>query len=250
MGGLAVSFRSFFPIVLMNALQRHDAEILQQVRYIIGIDEAGRGCLAGPVTAGACVLQSDFFKSEEALRWSAAINDSKQLSAARRAEQLQVIEGLRDAGLLDFAVASSSVDEIAELNILGATRLAMQRAVEAVGRRSRAWELPSADEAGPLFESCCAETVRLLVDGRPLRPFPYRHTGIVKGDGKSLAIAMASIAAKVARDGAMRELAREYPQYAFEQHKGYGTAVHRAAVVAHGASPVHRELFLRKILDL
>jgi len=230
----------------MNTLQKHDAAQLSEVDWLIGIDEAGRGCLAGPVTAGACVLGRAFFESPEAVELSTAINDSKQLSASARAEQLAVIEQLRDQGLLDFEVASGSVDEIAELNILGATRLAMRRAVEGLAARTRGWELPMLAADGPLFESLGG--VRILVDGRPLKPFPYTHTGIVKGDGKSLAIAMASIAAKVTRDREMLQLAEQYPQYGFEQHKGYGTAVHRAALHAHGASPMHRELFLRKVL--
>ena len=232
----------------MNALQQHDADMLQQVQYLVGVDEAGRGCLAGPVIAGACVLRPEFFQQAAAVRLSSAINDSKQLTAARRAEQLEVIEGLRSEGWLDFEVASSSVAEIAELNILGATRLAMRRAVEGLVGRARDWSLPLLVESGPLFEQVEAERVRLLVDGRPLKPFPYQHVGLVKGDGKSLAIAMASIVAKVRRDAEMARLAEQYPRYAFDQHKGYGTAVHRAALLLHGASPVHRELFLRKIL--
>lgn len=231
---------------MMNALQMHDAAQLLEVDWLIGIDEAGRGCLAGPVTAGVCVLTRDFFDSSDAIALSAAINDSKQLTATARADQLTIIEQLRDQGLLDFEVASGSVEEIAELNILGATRLAMQRAVEGLAARADRWELPMMALDGPLFES--AGGVGIIVDGRPLKPFPYTHTGIVKGDGKSLAIAMASIAAKVSRDRAMLELAKTYPEYGFEQHKGYGTAMHRAALHAHGATPIHRELFLRKVL--
>jgi ribonuclease HII len=99
-----------------------------------------------------------------------------------------------------------------------------------------------------LFDS--ESGVRIIVDGRPLKPFPYTHTGIIKGDGKSLAIAMASIAAKVSRDRELLKLAKQYPEYGFDQHKGYGTAVHRAALHAHGATPIHRALFLRKLLNL
>jgi ribonuclease HII len=232
----------------MNKLQQHDFTQLQSVDRLIGIDEAGRGCLAGPVTAGVCVLTRDFFDSKEAVEVSTAINDSKQLSAQARAAQLAIIEQLRDQGLLDFEVASSSVQEIAELNILGANRLAMRRAIEGLAARAEGWELPLVAADGPLFESVGG--VRIIVDGRPLKPFPYTHTGIVKGDGKSLAIAMASIAAKVSRDRVLLGLAKQYPKYGFEQHKGYGTAVHRAALHAHGATPIHRELFLRKVLDL
>ena len=232
----------------MNALQLHDAEVLQQFQRLVGIDEAGRGCLAGPVTAGACVLRSDFFQAAEALRLSTQINDSKQLTGLARVKQLRVIQGLRDRGWLDFEVASSSVDEIAQFNILGATRLAMQRAVEGLAQRAEGWSLPMMSQSGPLFESVAVERVSLLVDGRGLQPFPYQHTGVVKGDGKSLAIAIASIAAKVSRDQQMARLAEVYPQYGFRQHKGYATVAHRAALRTHGASPVHRALFLRKIL--
>ena len=232
----------------MNKLQQHDFTQLQSVERLIGIDEAGRGCLAGPVTAGVCVLTRGFFESKQALALSNAINDSKQLSAQARAAQLAIIEQLRDQGLLDFEVASGSVQEIAEFNILGATRLAMRRAVEGLAARAEVWELPLAAADGPLFES--EGSVRIIVDGRPLKPFPYTHTGIVKGDGKSLAIAIASIAAKVSRDLALLKLAQQYPEYGFEQHKGYGTAVHRAALHTHGATPIHRALFLRKVLNL
>jgi len=231
----------------MNTLQQHDFTQLQSVDYLIGIDEAGRGCLAGPVTAGVCVLTRDFFESKEAVELSSAINDSKQLSAQARVAQLAIIEQLRDQGLLDFEVASASVQEIAEFNILGATRLAMRRAVAGLAARAEGWELPLVAD-GPLFES--EGGVRIIVDGRPLKPFPYTHTGIVKGDGKSLVIAMASIAAKVSRDHVLLKLAKQYPEYGFEQHKGYGTAVHRAALHAHGATPIHRALFLRKVLNL
>jgi len=230
----------------MNALQDHDAALLAELDQLIGIDEAGRGCLAGPVTAGACVLGRDFFKSQRALELSVAINDSKQLTAQAREAQLTILETLREWGLLDFEAASSSVEEIAELNILGATRLAMRRAVEGLAARAKGWELPLLAADGPLFET--AGGVRMIVDGRPLKPFPYTHTGIVKGDGKSLSIAMASIAAKVTRDREMLRVDEKYPHYGFAKHKGYGTAVHRAALHAHGASPIHRELFLRKVL--
>lgn len=231
---------------MMNALQKHDAAQLLEVDWLIGIDEAGRGCLAGPVTAGVCVLARDFFESKEAVELSAAMNDSKQLSVKARAAQLAIIEQLRVQGLLDFEVASGSVEEIAELNILGANRLAMRRAVEGLAARADGWELPLVAADGPLFQS--TEYVRIIVDGRPLKPFPYAHTGIVKGDGKSLTIAMASIAAKVSRDRVMLGLAKTYPEYGFEQHKGYGTAEHRAALHAYGATPTHRALFLRKVL--
>ncbi|NQY31567.1 MAG: ribonuclease HII [Coraliomargarita sp.] len=230
----------------MNSLQTHDAALLTETPCLIGIDEAGRGCLAGPVLAGACVLRADFFKNTSAVERSAQINDSKQLSREAREAQLAILLELQGEGLIDFEVAQGSVAEIAELNILGANRLAMQRAVEVLGARHSDLELPLLANAGPLFAEF--GLVRVIVDGRPLKPWPYQHTGIVKGDGKSLSIAMASIAAKVTRDRRMLELAERYPAYGFEQHKGYATKVHREAILAHGPCPEHRELFLRKVL--
>ena len=230
----------------MNLLQAHDYRQLTEFEWLIGVDEAGRGCLAGPVMAGACLLKRNFFESAEALKLSAAVNDSKKLSETAREAQYEVIVGLREQGLLDFEVASGSVEEIETLNILGATRLAMQRALEGLATRANGWNLPEAAADGPLFQQ--SSRICILVDGRPLKPFPYAHAGLVKGDGKSLAIAIASIAAKVMRDFEMTKLAKLYPEYAFDRHKGYGTAQHRAALHRHGVRAVHRKLFLQKIV--
>ena len=231
----------------MNALQRHDCIELESVDWLIGVDEAGRGCLAGPVVAGACLLSRKFFESQKAIELSVGINDSKQLSAPTRAEQFELMINLREQGFLDFAIAFGTVEEIEELNILGATRLAMKRTLEKLAGRQVEWALPLSEIDGPLFKS--ASKVHILVDGRPLKPFQYTHTGLVKGDSKSLAIAMASIAAKVVRDREMERLAEQYPEYGVGRHKGYGTAYHRAALKKHGALAIHRKLFLRKVLD-
>lgn len=232
----------------MNDLQKHDAGELVSFDHLMGVDEAGRGCLAGPVVAGACVVSQEFFESAENLARTAAINDSKQMSTEAREALFQLMEQLKGEGHLDFAVAEGSVALIAERNILGATRSAMQLAVEALSHRAKEWALPLAAAAGPLFEFGGKERLRMLVDGRPLKPFPYRHTALVKGDGRSLVIAMASIAAKVSRDRGMQVLEQEYPGYGFAQHKGYGTATHRAALRELGPCEAHRELFLRKVL--
>jgi ribonuclease HII len=197
--------------------------------------------------AGASVFSQKLFESPDALVQSALINDSKQLSAESRASQFTVLESLQAEGLIDYAVGFGSVAEIAEHNILGATRLAMQRAIEQLAQQADGWSLPHVAAADPLFQS--ASEIKIIVDGRPLKPFPYAHEGVAKGDGKSLSIAMASIAAKVTRDREMMRLAEKYPDYGFAQHKGYGTAAHRAALMKHGASPIHRELFLRKVLE-
>lgn len=230
----------------MNSLQAYDRDWLLDYSRLIGIDEAGRGCLAGPVVAGACVFSLKLFESPDALLRSALINDSKQLSTESRESQFTVLESLQAEGLIDFAVASGSVAEISEHNILGATRLAMQRAIEQLAQQADGWSLPQVAAADPLFNT--ASEVKVIVDGLPLKPFPYAHEGVIKGDGESLSIAMASIAAKVTRDREMLRLAEKYPVYGFAQHMGYGTAAHRAALIKHGASPIHRELFLRKLL--
>ncbi len=231
----------------LNALQAHDADILRHCGTLIGVDEAGRGALAGPVVAGAVVLSRDFFASRRALDLSGGIDDSKKLTASQREIQWAAILKLREEGLLDVAVAAASVACIAEENILGATRRAMQSALELVAARACGWSLVKAGIGGPLFDAA-EPPVRCLVDGRPLRPFPYKHDGLVKGDQLSLVVAMASIAAKVERDRLMCELAVAFPGYGFELHKGYGTAAHRKALRKLGASPAHRTLFLRKII--
>lgn len=224
-------------------MQRHDHGLLDGAAWLVGIDEAGRGALAGPVVAGACVLSREFFKLTTAVERSALVNDSKQLTAEARREQFALLRELRDEGVLDFELGVGSVGEIAKYNILGATRLAMRRAAEGLASRAGNWELPTEAAAGPLFGK---PPVRIIVDGLPLKPFPYSHEGIVNGDGLSLAIAMASIAAKVSRDAEMLRLSEAQPNYGFDRHKGYGTPQHRAALERFGPSAIHRERFLRK----
>ena len=146
--------------------------------WLIGIDEAGRGPLAGPVVAGACVLSSVVFDLETVLERSGLINDSKQLSEASREAQYAVLCDLREEGMLDFETALGTVEEIAELNILGATRLAMRRAAEALAGRAKSWSLPELAAAGPLFSD---HRVRVIVDGRALKPFPMCTRGWLKG---------------------------------------------------------------------
>ena len=230
----------------MNGLQAFDRGYAEGGCRVIGVDEAGRGALAGPVMAGACVLHPGFFESGEALRRTAEVRDSKKLTAEAREGQLALIDGLRAEGVLDYAVAAGSVVSIERWNILGATRGAMTEALEGLAARAEGWSLPGREQADLLFRACAE--VRILVDGRPLQPFAYAHEGVVGGDGRSLAIAVASIAAKVTRDREMERLAHAYPDYGFERHKGYGTAAHREAIRVHGAGPAHRRLFVRKIM--
>lgn len=172
-----------------------------------GLDEAGRGCLAGPVFAAAVILPPDFNP--------AFLNDSKKLSARRR-------EALRPeicANAVGWAVAQASVEEIGRLNIEQASYLAMHRAVAALA-------------AAPTY---------LLVDGNRFRPLAaIQHTCIVGGDGRYRSIAAASILAKTFRDEHLRGLATAFPAYGWEQNAGYPTKSHRAAIRAYGPSPHHR----------
>ena len=176
---------------------------------ICGVDEAGRGPLAGPVVAAAVILDPN--NPVEGL------DDSKKLSAKRR-ERLQ-IEICSKA--VAWAVAEASVEEIDAFNILQASMLAMQRAVEALAIR------PSS----------------ALIDGNRCPKLACEAEAVVGGDGKIEAIAAASILAKTARDAGMRELHRTYPHYGFDRHMGYPTARHLQALREHGPSPVHRRSF-------
>ena len=175
-----------------------------------GLDEAGRGCLAGPVVAAAVVLPKDYTHA-----W---LNDSKQLSHKQR-ETLR-IEIEREA--IAFAVAEASNQEIDKINILKASFLAMHRAVDALTLRPE----------------------HLLVDGNRFTPYPLiPHTCIVKGDTKFLSIAAASILAKTYRDELMSSLALEFPHYRWEQNVGYPTPFHKKAIKEHGFTPFHRLTF-------
>lgn len=181
-----------------------------------GCDEAGRGCLAGAVYAAAVILPPDY--------QNAALNDSKQLTARRREVLREEIE--RDA--LAWAVGIVTPEEIDQINILNASILAMHRALDALTLR-------------PEF---------IIVDGNRFKPYhpgllqePLPHATIVKGDGKFLSIAAASILAKTYRDDYMTALHQEFPHYDWQQNAGYPTKAHRAAIAEHGVSPYHRLTF-------
>ena len=176
---------------------------------IAGVDEAGRGPLAGPVVAAAVILDD--------LNPIKGLNDSKKLSASRRE---QLFDEIR-AKALCCSVAHASVEEIDRLNILQATLLAMRRAVDGLRLKP----------------------AKVLVDGNRLPVLDVLAEAIVKGDATVPAISAASILAKVTRDRWCAELDQQYPQYGFATHKGYGTAEHMAALRAHGACPQHRKTF-------
>jgi len=178
---------------------------------IAGIDEAGRGPLAGPVVAGAVILTPG-------LRCS-GLNDSKKMTHDARERWWEFLTTHSKVG---YGVGIVEPREIDALNILRATHLAMRRALEAL-------PLPAADFA--------------LIDGLPVRDFPIAHEALVKGDGRCFSIAAASIIAKVTRDRLMIEAAAQYPDYGFERHKGYPTAEHLAKLEARGPCPIHRHSF-------
>lgn len=176
---------------------------------ICGVDEAGRGPLAGAVYAAAVIL--------DPARPIAGLRDSKKLSAVQR--DALALEIRQHA--LAFVIASSSVEEIDRINILQATMLAMRRAVLALS----------------------ITPGLVLVDGNRCPQLPMRVEAIIKGDDKVAQISAASILAKTARDAALIELHQRYPDYAFDQHKGYGTALHLARLKLHGACPEHRRSY-------
>lgn len=181
---------------------------------VCGVDEAGRGPLAGPVYAAAVILPQGLAIE--------GLNDSKKLSEKKR--ELLYDEITKNA--VAWSVAFATEQEIDEINILQATFLAMKRAVESL--------TPKADYA--------------LIDGNRMPPLEIKGETVVKGDSRSMSIAAASILAKVTRDRFMLEVDKLYPQYQFSKHKGYGTKLHYEMLAQYGVSPVHRRSFLKKIL--
>ncbi len=234
-----------------NPLWTHDRKAAKGLAGIVGVDEAGRGCLAGPVVAGAALLPVGFFAKAANRRRCAEVNDSKQLDEAKREELFATLETMRDAGELWFTTGEASVEEIESENIVGATCFAMKRAMQALGEACVGlWRPQIKEEAEGLFSQSASSAERwlVLVDGRPMKRLPYAHQGLVKGDTLSLTVAMASIAAKVTRDRLMGELAERYPAYDFASNKGYGSPNHLRGLEEHGPTEVHRPRFLRKIL--
>ncbi len=184
-------------------------------KIICGCDEAGRGPLAGEVAAAACILPAGIEIK--------GLNDSKKLSEKKREELFETIKEVA----LAYAVATSSVEEIENLNILEAALLAMRRAVDQLN-------------ITPDF---------VLVDGNVNRGWSFPSKAVIGGDAKSPNIAAASILAKVTRDRICYELDEKYPMYGFAKHKGYATKEHREAILKYGPCPVHRKLFLRKLIN-
>ncbi len=181
------------------------------IRYIAGIDEVGRGPLAGPVVAAAVILPSDF----DIL----GVDDSKKLSEKKREELYTLITKYA----VSYSIGIIDNFTIDEINILEATKLAMKQAVEKL-------------ETKPEY---------ILIDALTLKGIDVPQRGIIKGDSLSVSIAAASIVAKVTRDRLMTEFHRQYPQYAFDQNKGYGTKIHYEGIHCHGLCSLHRRSFLK-----
>ena len=189
-----------------------ESELYEQgYAQVCGVDEAGRGPLCGPVVAAACILPCGLVLP--------GLNDSKKLSEKKRD---LLFDQIRENAIA-YSIASASVEEINQLNILEATLLAMRRAIEGLPVK--------ADFA--------------LIDGNVSRGFQIDAKAVISGDATSPSIAAASILAKVTRDRMCIDLAREYPQYGIAKHKGYGTKVHMDALREHGPSPIHRTQFIR-----
>lgn len=219
-----------------------DRRALNGAVALTGLDEAGRGALAGPVVASAVRCEESFYRRSWCRRHSRGVDDSKRLTPEERAAIIELFMEARHEKWIQVGIGSASVGEIERHNIFGATVLAMRRAFEEIGGAGTGMELWS---SGELESSAHA----VLIDGRPIRRFPCPHRGIVKGDQRSLAIALAGIHAKEWRDARMRELDELHPEYGFARHKGYGTQLHFACLRRHGASPHHRALFLRKLME-
>ena len=199
----------------MNWLEFEENVFARGYVNICGVDEAGRGPVAGPVCAAAVILPNG--------KIIEGVNDSKKLTEKKRETLFDVIK--KEA--VSYSIAYATVQEIEEINILNATMLAMKRAVEGLDVK--------ADYA--------------MIDGNRMPDLSIDAECIVKGDARSMSIACASVLAKVTRDRLLYQYAQEYPQYHFEKHKGYGTKLHKEALLKYGPCPYHRPSFLKKFLS-
>ena len=199
----------------INWLEFENAAYDKGYKLVCGVDEAGRGPLAGPVCAAAVILPKGTVID--------GVNDSKKLTEKKREKLFDVIT----EKALAYSIAYASVEEIEQINILNAAMLAMKRAVEGL-------------KIAPDYA---------LIDGNKTPEISIDCEAIVKGDALSASVAAASILAKVSRDRLMLEYAEKYPQYGFEKHKGYGTKLHTDAILQYGETPIHRPSFLKKLYE-
>jgi ribonuclease HII len=205
------------PAKSINRFEFEQALWQQGVTRIAGVDEAGRGSLAGPVVAAAAILPAHWAQSGLPAELT-GLNDSKQLTEAQREKYFKFLTACVE---IEFAIAAVDALTIDRINILQATHRAMNDALAGLTH------LPP----------------HALVDGRPVKSLRVPQTAIIKGDARSYSIAAASVLAKVTRDRLMLEFHVQFPAYGFADHKGYGTARHLAAIEKHGACPIHRKTF-------
>ena len=219
------------------------AKLQQGFHYIIGCDEVGRGCLAGPVVAAAVVL--DLTSDVKVLR---EVDDSKVLSPHKREELSELIKD----NTLAWSIGSVSQEEVDKINIHNASLLAMRKAVESLSLRVQ-------PKQSSLMKDCRVgqskpwpsrnDSTLVLIDGKFKIPdLNFSQEVIIDGDAKILSIAAASIIAKVYRDGLMKQFDEQYPNYQFGKHKGYATAIHRTAIKNFGLTPLHRLSFCGQYL--
>ena len=234
-----------------NPRWTHDRKLTKEQLGVVGVDEAGRGCLAGPVVAGAVILPASFFSEASHRKATEEMNDSKQFNEEKREQLYEGVLALAEKQKIFVGTGQASVEEIEVHNIVGATCLAMKRALDKASECSDGLWRPGEKSSLELFEDKKGDKKKwtVLVDGRPMKKLPYQHDGLVKGDTKSLAIAMASMLAKVTRDRFMRELHTKFPDFGFDSNKGYGAPVHLKALDKYGPTVHHRPRFLRNILS-
>ncbi|OGD68282.1 hypothetical protein A2996_03350 [Candidatus Campbellbacteria bacterium RIFCSPLOWO2_01_FULL_34_15] len=208
---------------------------MNDIKYIIGIDEVGRGPVAGPVAVGA-VLFSTENKTAMEERFS-NFKDSKKLSPKKRNEWFENIKKAKNEGLLDYKVVFVDNKKIDEFGIAPSIRSCIKNSLKFLN-------VPESDSGTLEFDS----GTLVLLDGGLKAPEEFvNQKTIIKGDEKEMVIALASIVAKVTRDSLMCRLAKEYPQYGLENHKGYGTKAHMTAIKKHGISEIHRKTYLKNI---
>jgi ribonuclease HII len=204
-------------------------------KFLIGIDEAGRGPLAGPVAVGVFVVRIDGMR--EALKMFPGARDSKKMTPVARAAVFLAIKNAWKAGHVNFAVGFSSASFIDRRGIVSAIKSAMEKALRKVEKGF---------PGGPTSGDACT----VLLDGSLKAPIRYKNqTTIIRGDDSEPVISLASICAKVLRDQTMTRLAKKYPRYSFDVHKGYGTKSHYAAIKKHGFCAEHRRSFLKGVKD-
>ncbi len=256
-------------------LLEFDCHAIQNYGGLIGVDEAGRGALAGPVVAAAVWLSDDFLKEPPPSPLLEKVNDSKQVSPSIREEILDWIIALDAQNTLCYSYALREAKAIDASNILRSTQEAMSECLltlhKAAAHYEKASSPPPPGENSPSIPSLAErfgyiaeeeaeglfaqrvksakplKLARILIDGSPLKYIPYPHTTLVKGDSQSFAIALASIVAKVTRDRYMKAAQCTYPHFRFSEHKGYGTTLHRQEILRHGPSHLHRASFLKNL---